>query len=248
MTARAFLGAGDLYISRYENGAFQPYEGPFESDKFSIKPNSDLKEKTSKGRYTYGQVIESVPVPQPSDLTISLAEVNKSSLAIALMGTTGSVAQTAGTLADAPITAKLGKWADLGKLRLTQGTVVVTNSAGTTTYDEGEDYIVNYSFGWIKVLEGGAITADAALKVDASYGAVNGTEIKGSTQTQIRARFKLDGVNFADNAEVVVTVHEAVLNPSSEFDFLADDFASVELGGRMKTPVGFIEPYTVRLL
>ena len=68
MAARGFLGAGDLYIAAYVAGVKQPYEGPFECRKFEIKPNSELKELVSKGRSTYGQVIESVPVPKPADV------------------------------------------------------------------------------------------------------------------------------------------------------------------------------------
>ena len=67
------------------------------------------------------------------------------------------------------------------------------------------------------------------------------------TQAQIRARFLLDGVNFADDTPCIVTIHEAVIAADSAFDFLADDFNAVSLPGRMKTPTGFTEPYTVAL-
>jgi len=42
-------------------------------------------------------------------------------------------------------------------------------------------------------------------------------------------------------------VFEAVIAADSAFNFLADDFASITLPGRMKTPVGFNEPFTVHL-
>ena len=68
MSSRGFLGAGDLYARVYNpvTGQFDQWSGPFESSKFEIKPNSDLKEMTSRGRSTYGQVIESVPLPKPA--------------------------------------------------------------------------------------------------------------------------------------------------------------------------------------
>lgn len=247
MAARGFLGAGDLYIARYEGGVFLDYEGPFECTKFEIKPNVELKELVSKGRYTYGQVIETVPVPKPADLTIELAEVNKQSLAIALLGTILALSQTAGSFTNEVVVAKLDFWKPLSKVRLTEGSVVVTNTAGTTTYVAGVDYLINHNLGWIKVLSGGAITDASSIHVDAAYGTVTGTEIKGATQTQVRAKFKLDGKNFADELPVITTVHEAVIAADSAFDFLADDFAAVTLPGRMKTPAGFIEPFTVHL-
>lgn len=246
MAARGFLGAGDLYMARQVAGVWEEYSGPYEATKVEIKPNVELKEQISKGRSTYGQVIETVAIAQPSDLSIDLAEVNKESLAIALLGTTAALAQASGTLTDEPITAKLDKWVPLTKAALT-GSQTVTHTTGAPTYVEGVDYIVNKQLGWVKAIPGGAITDGQSVKVDSAYAAITGTEIKGSTQTQLRVRFKLDGKNFADDLPCIVTIHEAVIAADSAFDFLSDDFATVTMPGRMKTPAGFVEPFTVHL-
>lgn len=246
MSARGFIGAGDLYIARYVNGAFEAFQGPYECTKFEIKPNIDLKEMTSRGKSTYGQVIESVALQKPAQLTVELPEVNKESLAIALLGTTAALSQTSGALADEVVTAKLDAWVPLSKAAWSADPVV-TNSAGTTTYVLGTDYIVNRELGWIKCLSGGAIADAASLKVDVPYGSISGTEIKGATQADVRAKFKLDGKNQADGLPCIVTVHEVVVAADSAFDFLASDFNSVTLPGRMKTPAGFTEPFNVHL-
>lgn len=62
MSARGFLGAGDLYVARYNpaTAQFDAFKGPYEATKFEIKPNVELKEMSSRGRETYGQVLESV--------------------------------------------------------------------------------------------------------------------------------------------------------------------------------------------
>lgn len=250
MAARGFLGAGNVYIARYVNGVVGAYEGPYECTKFEIKPNVDLKELVSKGRDTYGQVIESVAIPQPADLTIDLPEVNKESLAIAMLGTVAAVSQTSGSLVEEAVTlTALDKWYPLTKANLTGvagTTMVVKNAAGTVTYVEGEDYIVERQLGWIKGLTGGAITAGSIVEVSTPYGSITGNEIKGMTDAQLRARFKFAGKNFADGLPVEVTVFEAVIAADSAFDFLQDDFATISLPGRMKTPTGFTEPFVVR--
>jgi hypothetical protein len=246
MAARGFLGAGDLYLSRMVAAVWEPYAGPFECTKFEIKPNVELKEQVSKGRSTYGQVIETVAIAQPSDLTVDLAEVNKESLAIALLGTTAALAQASGTLTDEVIVAKLDKWVALSKAAFS-GTVTVKHTSDTPVYVEGVDYLVNRQLGWIKAIVGGAITDGQSVEVSGAYAAITGTEIKGSTQTQLRARFKLDGKNFADDLPCIVTVHEAVIAADAAFDFLSDEFATVSMPGRMKTPVGYTEPFTVHL-
>jgi hypothetical protein len=244
MAARGFIGAGDLYIARQVNGVFAAYEGPYECTKFEIKPNVELKEMTSKGRSTYGQVIESVAIPQPADLTIDMPEVNKESLSIALLGTVAGVSQVGGSLVDqnVTITAK-GVWYALPKSHFTS---ITAKDAGNTTLIEGVDFITDKVLGWIKVLpDSTLVTAGEVIKVSGVYSTTTGDEIKGSTNAQLRARFKLVGKNFADDLPFVVTVHEAIIAADSAFDFLQDDFASISLPGRMKTPTGFTEPFTV---
>lgn len=246
MAARGFLGGGDLYIARFVGGVAGPLMGPYECTKFEIKPNIDVKEQVSRGRSTRGQVIESVPLAQPSDLTVELPEVNKESLTIALLGTATAIAQGAGAVVDENVVAKLGAWVRVVKENISA--VVVTNSAATVTYVLGTDYEVNSRLGMIRAIEGGAITADQALKVDYSHAIVAGTQIAGSTNTQVRALFLLDGKNFADDLPCQVEVWEAVIAADSAFDFMSNDFATVTLPGRLKTPVGKTEPFIVRLL
>lgn len=249
MASRGFLGAGDLYIARYNSttGTFDDFTGPFESTKFEIKPNSELKEMSSRGRSTYGQVIESVPLPQPADLSVTLAEVNRESIALALFGTTSATSQGSGTIADEVVVAKLDKWVQLSKQNFASTGFVVTDSTGTTTYALGTDYEVNYRLGMIKALTSGSIAADESLKVDGTYNAISGTKVAGATQSQVRAKFKLDGINFADQLPVIVDVWEAVMTPDNAFDFLQDDFAEIALKGRLKTPAGKTEPFQVEL-
>lgn len=247
MSARGFLGAGDLYIARFVGGVAQPYQGPYECTKFEIKPNVDLKEMTSKGRNTYGQVIESVAIPQPADLSVDLPEVNKESLAIALLGTVAAVSQSAGSLTDEVVTVvALDAWLPTGKASFTTMTV---KTSGDVDLTEGEDFIVDKQLGWVKILStnNNSVAAAGTVKVSGAYAATTGNEIKGMTQAQLRAKFKLVGKNFADDLPYVVTVHEAIIAADSAFDFLQDDFASVSLPGRMKTPAGFVEPFTVVL-
>jgi hypothetical protein len=245
MASRGFLGAGDLYIARYVNGVVGAYEGPYECRKFEIKPNVDVKEMTSKGRYSYGQVIETVAIPQPADLTVELPEVNKETLAIALLGTVAAVSQTSGTLTDEVVTVStLDTWIPLSKASFN---TITAKTSGSVALTEGEDFIVDKQLGWIKVLSSNnnSVIAGNTIKVSGAYAATTGNEIKGSTNAQLRARFKLVGKNFADDLPFVVTVHEAVIAAESAFDFLQDDFGTISLPGRMKTPSGYTEPFTV---
>lgn len=248
MAARGFLGAGDVYLARMTAGVFGDYEGPFEASKFEIKPNVSLKEQKSKGKNTYGQTVETVALQEPADFTMVLSEVNRATLALALLGTESAVSQTGSTVSNEAITAAHDKWKPLSKFAVNDGSVVVTNAVGTTTYVEGDDYLVNYDLGWIKALSTGAITDAQSLLVDFTCKTVTGTDIAGATEAQVRVRVKFDGKNYADGLPAQVSIYELVIAADSAFDFLSDEFAEINLPGRMKTPTGYTEPFKVRLL
>ena len=248
--ARGFLGAGDLYIARYNPaiGAFEDFTGPLETTKFEITPKVELKEMVSKGRASYGQVIESVTIPQPFEFTVDFAEVSGDTLVAALLGTKTDINIGSGTMTDLPVVIKKNAWVDIGHMNIATAGLSVKDATGVTTYVLGTDYEINYRLGMLKVLTGSAVVDGATLEVTGTYGAVTGTQIAGGTQAQIRAKFRFDGKNFADGLPCIVEVYEAVIAASSAFDFLAGDFASVSLPGRLKTPTGKTEPFVVKLL
>lgn len=244
MAARSFLGAGDIYINRMVDGVKQGVVGPIYADSLSITPSVNTVQSTSKGRYDYGQVLESVNIAQPSEFSMALKEVTGDILVMAFLGTSAAHSEASGTLSDAAATVKLGQWVPLGKKNLAT-LVTVENTAGTTTYVEGTDYRLNRPMGWIMALAGGAIADNTSVNVTGAYSGATGTLIKGSTRTEVRAEITFDGINQADGTQCTVVIHEAVLSPDSEFDFLADDFGLVNLTGTLKTPTGKDAPYEV---
>lgn len=250
MSSRGFLGAGDLYIRRYNpnTAEFEDWTGPYEATKFEIKPNTELKELSSRGRSSYGQVIESVALAQPADFAIALPEVNRETMTLALLGAQAVINEGSGTVEDEAVTAVHDKWLELDHRNLQAAGLSVKNSAESTTYVLGTDYEINYRLGMIRVLSDGAITNGQSIKVNYTHSAVSGTRIRGAVNAELRMQLKLDGKNQADGLPCIVTVHEAVIAADSAFDFLSSDFATVELPGRLKTPVGKTEPFEVELL
>lgn len=132
MAARGFLGSGDLYINRIVGGVKQGQEGPFECEQFEIKANSELRERVSKSRNGYGQVVASAAIPQPFDLSITLGEADSNGLSIALLGTVSTTTQAAGSLTAVSVTALKNKWVALTKARLTGAATVIGDTAAFT--------------------------------------------------------------------------------------------------------------------
>lgn len=248
-TARALLAAGDCYLAAFVNGVPGPMKGPFETDKFAVTPKSDLKNAVSKGKASYGQVIESVSVPGAVDFEIALTEINKTSLALAILGTIATDSGDAGTLAATAFTTDaddVESWIDVGHPNF--HSAVVTNTGATTTYEEGIDYIVNNDLGWVKPLATGAITTGESIKISGNYLAFSETTISSMTNSQVRVRAIFDGINLVDNTGVKVICYEVVLAAKDVFDFLLSDFNKVTLSGTMKTPAGYTTPFIVKLV
>lgn len=249
MPARGFLGAGDLYLNRLVGGVKQGTTGPFECDRFEIKANAELKERRSKGKSSYGQVVASAALPQPFDLSVTLSEADANGIGIALLGTVTGLSQTAGgPTTNTVFNAKLGFWVYVGFARLTAVAQNISNAAGVITYVEGVDYLLNRELGLFKALPTpGVITDNQVMHGDLTYGAITGSRIDGATNTSVRAEFILDGKNLADDSACIVTCYEGVVASDAAVDFLSDEFISIPLPGRLVTPTGFTSPFKIEL-
>lgn len=242
-----FLASGTLYLNRNVNGVDQGLVKIPGVTTFKISPKTDKKEATSKDKGKYGQVVASVLLPQPTEFGITISDVDGEALAMALMGDLSTLSVGGGTVSAENVTAKLDKYVSLTKRNLTAESVVVKDSTDTTTYVEGTAYEINYAMGFIKVLSGGSISADAVLHVDYSHGAIAGQTINGSTRAEVRGQFILDGQNLADGKDITVIVDEGVVATDGEVDFMSDDFVELSLAGTMVTKAGKSQPYVVEV-
>jgi hypothetical protein len=241
-----FLGSGRVYVNRKVNGVYQGYKYIGNATKFEIKENSELKERVSKDRANYGSALNTVYIKKPAECNITLDDLDKDNLGLVFLGTTSAASVTGSTVSDEAVTGYKDHIFQTAKRKISS--VVLTNSAGDTTYVLNTDYaIVDADLGLIKVLTGGAITDGQSLKIDYTYGSMTSDKVAGGTNSNVIMKILLDGLNQADQTKAIVHVHEAVLSPQSGVDFLADDFTSIELAGRANVPSGGTEAYTVEL-
>ena len=247
-TAQGFIGSGDVYLALIGvGGVLGPLLDVGNTTKLAIKPNSDIKEQKSKKRDSYGDTLETVALKQPADLSMTLETVNRANLRYAFMGEDASYAQTAGTVSGSPgetVIAALGGWVKLAHEEVSS--VVLKDSTGTTTYVLGTDYEINARLGMVRALVGGAITDAQSLRAAYSYASFTGAAIRGNVKPQIRAYLLLDGKNLVDDSIGILECWEIVLSANSEFDWFKDDFNTIELAGRLKTPVGKTEPFVYK--
>lgn len=150
---------------------------------------------------------------------------------------------------DVNIVAKRDAWVKLPHEAITDGTVIVKNTAGSTTYTLGTDYRLNLRLGMIEVLSTGTITADQALKVRYAYGTVNKQRIRGGTLPGIKGELFLDGRNLVTGSDAQLTVPSASLAPTGAISLLNDggDFGSFQASGRANLLPTETAPYYLDL-
>lgn len=133
MAARGYLFEGSLYMARYIGGVLQPMQGPLEGSVLNLQTNVQQVDMTSRGKGTYGQLLESVTIQQPADLAVTINEGTAEVMALGLMGSVSALSQTSGSLTDSPvILGGLGQWAGLTRAYLT-GPVTVAGETGSFT-------------------------------------------------------------------------------------------------------------------
>jgi hypothetical protein len=240
------LAEGTLYLNRTVNGSPAGWKKLPGVAKFSITNSAEIKEQKSKDLGQFGQVTASIALPKPAELAVTISDFNRESLAFGLMGDDAVYTASSGSVTDEAVTADLDVYVPLAHKHVTSGTVVVTNSAASTTYVENTDYEINYAFGMIKAITGGAITDAQSLKVDYTHAAASGFQINGSTKPQVLGALRLDGRNLADDKKIIVEVYSALLVSDAEIDFMADDFVQFSMSGRMNTPSGQTSPINVK--
>jgi len=245
MISNGILADGTMHVDPIVAGVNTGLEQLLGAAKLEYKPNSELVELTSKDKGQYGQIVASVAVAKPSDLSVTFTRISPRALAMAMQGTNESFSQGSGSVTDEAVTAKLGKFVELSKRNISDTGFVVTSSDDVTTYVLGTDYNVNYVQGWLEILSTGSITEGQSLKVDFAYGAVTGDKVKGGTLAQFRAKLILDGVNKVDGTPMKITVWDAVLTADGAVDFLSDKMVELTMKGRPVTPAGKDSPIEV---
>lgn len=187
MAARSFMGSGDVLIEAIVNGVGQGLEGPFYANKLAAQPQVTTFESISKGRYDRGQVLESVAIAQPTELTLELKEIAGSVLAYAMLGTTSNRTVVSGSMSAQVVIANKGKWAETGFLRLAASQAVNVLTARTGTYAATAGNTGNFTAGSVTIAANtlvgtytGTMTSATAYTVVGPNGATVGTGTFGS--------------------------------------------------------------------
>lgn len=123
-----------------------------------------------------------IPIGNKASFSFVADELKIENLQLFFMSITPvEVVQALGTASEQVVTAVHDRFIPMGKNKVSS--VVVKDSAGTTTYVLNTDYKLNTEEGLFMALSTGAIEAAESLKVDYSYAAETRTKISVATKT-----------------------------------------------------------------
>lgn len=226
--------AGNVHVAVLnDDGSFAGFLDIKNTTKLAISPGEgEEKQRISKQRENYGQVLDSIIIPGVPSVSLSFDEADAQTISMALLGTLTTLSLTSQTRTAVNLTAStIGVWLELGDRYINPTGFLLTEDAAGSALVQGVDYLVDYTMGLVKFLASGSVMAGDIVEKTYTTRAVTGTRIQGSRKNQIKARILLNGKNLADGRGLVVEVPQCTLKSTSEFDPMSSDFVVTEVGG-----------------
>lgn len=192
-------------------------------------PEPDRQQRISKMRDSYGQALDEIVTPKPTEIEFSTDDAGDAEiLAWALNGESVGFSQSAATVAATAYAVVKNVWFKVAHRSISA--VVVTNTAGTTTYVVNTDYLVDAVSGFIKPTTAGAI-ATGNIKVAYTAAALTGSTVKAGTRPNIVVQIDGEGKNLATGLPVHVVVPRASLSANGALDLIGTNFIVTSLKG-----------------
>lgn len=240
----SYIGKGEIFLAPYAGGAAARSIGNCSELTFNHESEKkDLLDYTSAG----GGKVNSLERITGVTLAIKAHDITAENLALAAFGSVTAV--TAGAVTDEAHTAYKSGLVPFVNLPNTALAIVVTNAAGTVTYVEGTDYIVNNA--GIYITPGSAIADAATILVDYTKKASSVVEALVTAAQNFKLYFV--GLNEAQSGRAAtITVHKFKAGVAQNVSMIGDDYAALDLPGEALsdsaiTGAGLSKFYAVRL-
>ena len=134
---QSFLGSGNTYLDVLTAAGAKTGLFPAGNAKsLSIQSNAEIKEQTSKGRDTYGQVLASATLNQPAKIKLSLDQLDGNNLAMAFLGALTDIAIAAASVSAEVLTIlTLDKYQRLAQRAIIDNAALIVSKAAGVAAD-----------------------------------------------------------------------------------------------------------------
>lgn len=227
----ASIYAGVVYVNRHDTkGNRTGWKEMLDSAKAEIKVEADEKTWPSHRPENYGQAVSTVMIPKPSTISLTFADSDVETVAMALSGDVQDINVPGTTLAAVEYTVTHGRAIDLG-VRNLKDDFKVQDAVGTKTYVLGIDYKIKYASGMLSILPDGNIPDGAKIKVSGTALGYEGKRVQVGANSVIKMDIKLEGQNLANQQNVTLVALDCTFKPTGALDFLKTDFGEYAVEG-----------------
>ncbi len=222
--ANLLLGRGALYFDRFAAGT-TTRQGEVHLGnvtKLEITTSDELKEKYSSMVST-SALLKSVNVKRTVEAKLTADEFSLANIALALMGSEGTLSQTSGSATTEVITtsAKHGRWYPLAKRNVSA--VLITGKV------EGTDFEVDETTGRVYITPTGTITEGSTVTVASySYGTIDYKSIVGANANVIEGYLRFIG-DPAAGPVFEVEIWRVQVTPDGAFGLITEDYGNFSL-------------------
>jgi hypothetical protein len=189
-------------------------------------------------RDDYGAKIANIIIGTTRTLGFKLTDFSPENLRAALFGEITAVTQVSGSVTGETVAAAKGACVKLAKKNILSdpAPVVVDATDPLIVMEEGVDYLVEWQGGMLMALAGSAsITEGQELLVNYSYGARTGTRVEAGRVDKFEVRLVLLGINLATQERVELNIPKLALKPKGGISMIDKKFADLGFEGEMIT-------------
>jgi hypothetical protein len=193
---------------------------------FNVNASSDEKREISMAADDNLQTKRSLFVQKPTEIEISLSEVNRTLVAAALHGSASSLTRASATGETATMILVLGEWVQI--VDANGKPVRHVDTAAITDKVEGTDFLTNEELGQIKALTaGGAGSKTVTYNLKAFTGYKYGVATQSAISFSVQMRLK----DHATEVYYLVTIPKITVQASEAFKLINMDRQDIKFKG-----------------
>ncbi len=224
MATDYFLGQGKVYIAKRDangNPQAQRWLGDVSAAKLTLKVSKAEQKESYSGQRA---LAKSIVVGKEASVDLTVMELNKDNLALALFGKAVSTAQGSVSGESLPNGLIAGDRVTLAYPKVSA--VTLTDSSATPVTVAPTKYQLDTDFGAITLLDVAGVTQP--IKAAYTHAAIESMPMFSAPQPEVFIRY--EGVNLAEgNAPFVVELYKVNTEPLKDLALITDKFADMNI-------------------
>jgi hypothetical protein len=226
MSYKVYSGTGTVYMAPVNSSGVRTGGFIQVGDAYPLSVQVTTKQTEVRSRMVEraGQIIASKNDIDTINGSLTLREWNAQNLAWAVSGTATDQTAAGSSVANAALTMPApGVWQPLPGGQRGLSNVVVTDVAGTTTYDLTDDYLVDLTLGLFTSVADGLLAAGTvATHIDADYAAKADYSVAVGTNVQIRVAILAHLYDEYRQEHYELEIDSAILAANGEINFISE--------------------------